>query len=157
MRYLGDGAPLSRDEAADQLSRLRSMWQEHGLGHWAVQERASGMLVGRIGLAHHDDWVLEPGNVEVGWVLERGSWGKGYASEGGAEALRFGFEDRGLRRVISIAHPANQASLRLMARLGLSYGGGARWRGHDVVWYAIERRPGEHPRDAQLRPPTVMP
>jgi len=40
--------------------------------------------------------------------------------------------------VISIAHPENAASRRVMEKAGLSYAGARRWeaRGIDVVWYS---------------------
>jgi RimJ/RimL family protein N-acetyltransferase len=42
-------------------------------------------------------------------------------------------------RLISITTPANARSRAVMDRLGLTYRGTARWRGLDVIWYAIDR------------------
>ncbi|MFF8913328.1 GNAT family N-acetyltransferase [Streptomyces sp. NPDC015032] len=41
--------------------------------------------------------------VEVGWRLGRAHWGQGLATEAAAAAVRFGFEDCGVDRVVSIA------------------------------------------------------
>jgi RimJ/RimL family protein N-acetyltransferase len=136
VRYL---RPLDVEGTRQQLSRFVDHWVEHGFGLWAVEVRASGRLIGRIGLAHHDDWTETPYDAEVGWTLERATWGRGLATEGGAAALRFGFETRGMERIISIAHRDNGASQRVMEKLGLKREGATTWRDQPVVWFAISR------------------
>ena len=54
-------------------------------------------------------------------------------------SVRYGFEGLGLARIISITLPENAASRRVMEKAGLTYRGETRWRGHDVIWYAIDR------------------
>src|SRR5258707_1233513 len=77
-RFLGEGRSLTRFEAWRQMAMILGHWQLRGYGQWAVEERASGRLVGRIGFFLPEGW---PG-FELGWVLGREFWGKGYASEG---------------------------------------------------------------------------
>ncbi|MBQ0902568.1 GNAT family N-acetyltransferase [Micromonospora sp. U21] len=48
--------------------------------------------------------------VEIGWRLDRRSWGFGYATEAATAAMRFGFLDRGLDRIISVRHVENVRS-----------------------------------------------
>lgn len=138
-RFLGDGKPLSRAECAERIAYLTRHWRDHGFGHWAVEERSTGTLVGRIGLLHHRDWREDPDNVEVGWSLARAYWGRGLATEGALASLRYGFEELELARIISITAPANKASRRVMEKVGLRLAGEAFWRNSKVVWYAIER------------------
>ena len=136
VRYL---RPLDLKGTRQQLSMFFDHWEEHGFGLWAVEERASGRLIGRIGLVHHDDWTETPYDAEVGWTLERATWGRGLATEGGAAALRFGFKTKGMKRIISIAHSENVASQRVMEKLGLKREGATDWRDQPVVWFAISR------------------
>jgi RimJ/RimL family protein N-acetyltransferase len=139
VRYLTPGGrPLSRAETEAQLARFRRHWDEHGFGLWAAEERASGRLVGRIGLAYHRLWPTEP---EVGWKLDPDVWGRGYATEGGAASLRHAFETLGAARVVSIVHPENAASIRVMERLGLSLDGTLWWPEGEVelLRYAVRR------------------
>lgn len=138
MRYMLRG-PLTRAEARAQIERFERERQERGLGHWAVEEGESGTLLGRIGLLHHEDWPEDPENVEVGWLLDRAVWGRGLATEGALASLRYGFLELGLERIISIAHPENRASHRVMEKAGLALQGKRAWRGGQVVWYAIHR------------------
>ena len=136
VRYL---RPLDMEGTRQQLLRFVDHWQEHGFGIWAVEERGSGRLIGRIGLAHHDDWTASAHDSEVGWTLDRKTWGQGLATEGGAAALRFGFETKRMERIISIAHNENVASQRVMEKLGLRREGETDWRENPVAWYAISR------------------
>jgi RimJ/RimL family protein N-acetyltransferase len=81
-----------------------------------VEERATGRLVGRIGLSHHRLW---PQDVEAGWALDPAVWGRGYATEGGRAALDHAFTMLGRDRIVSIVHPGNAASIAVMTRLGI--------------------------------------
>lgn len=56
---------------------------------------------------------------EVGYVLHPGYHGKGYATEAAVEMLRLGFEQLGLHRIIGRCDARNEASFRLMERLGM--------------------------------------
>ena len=49
MRYLGDGYPLTRAEAWRNMALILGHWQLRGFGLWAVEERATGILAGRVG------------------------------------------------------------------------------------------------------------
>lgn len=143
MRFMVPARGLSHAEAAYDVQGLREHWAKHGFGHWAVEEKATGALIGRTGIKRHADWDLDPENTEAGWFYARRFWGKGYASEAAREVVRFALEELGSPEVISIAHPANAGSRRVMEKAGLSYAGARRWeeRGFDVVWYSSRDQP----------------
>jgi len=138
MRFLRPQRPLTHAEAAFDVRRLCEHWAVHGFGNWAVEERETGRLVGRTGVARHPDWSLDPENTEVGWLYAPNAWGRGLATEGALEAVRFCLEELGRPEVISIAHVGNMASRRVMEKAGLAYAGTRHWaeRGVDVVWYS---------------------
>ena len=142
-------ARVSDVEARRTISALRRHWTEHGFGEWAV-ERATRELIGKIGLVHHADWQLGATKVEIGWTLARHAWGQGLATEAAQLALDDAFERVELDRVISIARHDNVRSRRVMEKLGMRRQGRTRWRGSDMVWYAIER---ERVARAQRRAP----
>jgi RimJ/RimL family protein N-acetyltransferase len=56
---------------------------------------------------------------ELGWALHPGHTGHGYATEAVRAALRLCFEDLGLRRVTADCFADNEASWRLMERVGM--------------------------------------
>jgi RimJ/RimL family protein N-acetyltransferase len=72
-RFLGDGRPLERADAWRQLAQIIGHWELRGFGLWAVEERATRRLVGRIGCHEPEGW---PG-FEIGYVLAREAWGRG--------------------------------------------------------------------------------
>lgn len=136
MRHIGNGVPLTREQSEEQAARFVWHWEERGFGLWAVELKASGAFVGFVGLAHQEGWSEGEHNTEVGWRLDRRFWGKGLATEGALASLRHGFEDPELERIIQ---PANLASRRVAEKAGLTLRGETRWRGVEVVWYAVER------------------
>lgn len=126
-----------------------SQWQVRGFGPWAAVDKATGAWVGRIGLDYLDDWPEGDDKVEVGFELHRAWWGKGLATEGARAALRFGFEEHGLARIISVTAAAHTAARRVMEKLGLTLRGSRYWKSPDVlvVWYAIDRDEWTGPSD----------
>lgn len=116
-RHLGDGRPVSTVEAWRQIAVILGHWVIRGFGLWAVEERESGVLVGRIGLWEPTGW---PG-FEVAYTLDRAYWGRGYAREGARAALEYARRELGRRAIISIIRPANLASIRVATALGATY------------------------------------
>ena len=57
--------------------------------------------------------------VEVGWRLAVAHWGRGYATEGARAALDYGFDQVGLREIVSFTTVGNHRSRRVMERLGM--------------------------------------
>ena len=135
MRYLGEGKPLARSEAWRQLAMILGHWRLRGYGLWAVEERATGHLIGRIGHFNPEGW---PG-FELGWVLGRPYWGRGYATEGARRALDYAFTELGRDRVISLIYPANAASIRVAERIGETLEGRTSLFGHEALVYSIHR------------------
>ena len=138
MRYLGEGKPLTRAEAWRSMAGILGHWELRGYGLWAVEERATGALIGRIGHIHPEGW---PG-FELGWMLDRASWGKGYATEGARRALEYAFEALGRQHVISLIRPANVASVRVAERLGETLQGRVHLFGAEALVYGITRPSG---------------
>ena len=112
-------APLSCAESDAIALRCQALIAERGWGgFWAVEERGSGAFVGMIGLHEPANLPCSP-CVEVGWRLARAHWGKGYATEGAAAALRFAFEVLELAEVVSFTSIHNTRSEAVMQRLGM--------------------------------------
>jgi RimJ/RimL family protein N-acetyltransferase len=135
-------------EARRAIAEVQRHWRRCGYGEWAVEERAGGELIGKLGLRHHPDFPADPSDVEIGWTLARRAWGHGFATEGARLALDHAFGELGIERVISIARRDNERSLRVMERLGLVRRGETRWHGSDMVWYALDRSAWRRVHDA---------
>ncbi len=135
MRYLADGKPLTRPEAWRQMAMILGHWQLRGYGLWAVEERTTGALIGRLGFFQPEGW---PG-FELGWMLRRASWGLGYATEGAGRAIAHAFTEMRRARLISLIRPGNLASIRVAERLGERLEGRTELFGHEALVYALDR------------------
>lgn len=87
-----------------------------GMGAWATFVRETDELIGTVMLK-----PLADGKIEVGWHLKQSAWGKGYASEAGRAAIRYGFESLGLDEIYAITLPENQASQKVCVRCGMTH------------------------------------
>jgi RimJ/RimL family protein N-acetyltransferase len=134
MRYLGSPT-LDRAGAWRKMALHLGHWQLRGYGKWAVVERGTGRLIGRVGLWNPEGW---PG-LEVGWLLARDSWGRGFATEAAEAALRFAFDRLDAEHVLSVIHPENAASIRVAERLGERYERSLVIGALPVVVYGIAR------------------
>ena len=133
VKYVGDGQPAGREEAARALESIIKHWETHGFGRWAVVDKSSGEFIGFGGLRSLF------GTPEIVYHLAKAHWGKGYASEMARAALRFGFEERGFDRIVAIIKPQNAASIRVLDKVGLRFEKHARYYEIDVVQYEIKR------------------
>jgi RimJ/RimL family protein N-acetyltransferase len=113
-RHLMDGRPLTRVESWRQLAMFAGHWALRGYGLWAVEERATGNFLGRIGCLNPEGFPA----FEIAYTLGRWAWGHGYAREGAAAALRYAREELGRSEIASIIRPANTASIRVATSLG---------------------------------------
>jgi RimJ/RimL family protein N-acetyltransferase len=134
MRFLG-GKPMPRAEAWRNMAMVLGHWHLRGYGFWAVEEKESGELVGRVGCWRPEGW---PG-LEVGWTLRRRFWGRGYATEAARAAVNYVFTVLDQTRVISLIDPENVNSIRVAERLGEKPEGEWEILGAKVIIYAVGR------------------
>ena len=118
-------ATQTRAETEAMAERIRQEIAKHGFGWFAAEVPGVAPFIGFIGL-----WAptfdapfasVQDPIVEVGWRLAREYWGRGYATEGARECLRFGFEDLGLKEIVSFTATTNLPSQKVMQRLGMTH------------------------------------
>lgn len=118
VRYLRWG-PMDREAAVAYLERRMAQTEIDG-STGAIIVAASiwpdDRVIGEFMLKLIDEMSRQG---EIGWTVHPDVQGRGYAGEGAREMLRLGFDDLGLHRIIAEADPRNEASLRLMDRLGM--------------------------------------
>lgn len=119
MRWIGSGSVADEARTRAAIARWEDEWDERGFGLFAVERRDTGELIGFTGLSVPEFLPEVLPAVEIGWRLARSAWGRGYATEAAGVALAFAFEQAGLDRVVSIAQLGNDASTKIMAKLGM--------------------------------------
>ena len=140
MRYIGSGKPLSRRQSWRNMAMMLGHWQLLGYGMWAVDERQSREMIGRIGFWKPEGW---PG-FEIGWMLRQAYWGRGLATEGAKAAMDYAFRELQQPHVISLISPENAASRRVAQKLGEKPEGMTEIFASEVIIYGIR------PEDWQL-------
>jgi RimJ/RimL family protein N-acetyltransferase len=114
------GRGLTRKETAAFLERQQESWRTRGFGLWAAELRGTAELIGFIGLSVPLFLPEVLPAVEAGWRIHPRHWRRGLATEGGRASIEQGFAPLGVDRIISIAEPDNEASIRVMRRLGMT-------------------------------------
>ncbi|GAA3346943.1 GNAT family N-acetyltransferase [Amorphoplanes nipponensis] len=120
MRYIHDGRTLDRPATAERLASYQRHWDEHGFGLYAVEIKETGELAGFTGLAVPVFLPEVMPAVEIGWRLGRAHWGRGLATEAARAVVARTRARLGLRRLVSIHVVGNEASARVMLKLGMS-------------------------------------
>jgi RimJ/RimL family protein N-acetyltransferase len=120
MRYIHDGRPLDREATAERLTRYQQHWREHGFGLYAVEIRETGELAGFTGLAVPTFLPEIMPAVEIGWRLGPAFWGRGLATEAARAVVAHARAELELRRLVSVHIVGNEASARVMVKLGMS-------------------------------------
>lgn len=135
--------PATPEDIDASVSRIARSQADHGFCFWAIERKADGALLGYCGLRICDD-LERPvhGEVEIGWRLRENAWGQGYACEAARVALEWAWANLDTDRVVSFTVPANEASWRLMERLGMI-------RRPDLD-FAHPRFPPDHPLSTHI-------
>ncbi len=121
MRYIGSGDTRTVEQAAASILTFERVWEENHYGLFAVELMASNQLIGFTGLADPTFLPEIMPAVEIGWRFARQSWGNGYATEAARAALDFGLAELGLPEIVSIHQVGNNASSRVMQKLGMRF------------------------------------
>ncbi|MEQ1581761.1 MAG: GNAT family N-acetyltransferase [Steroidobacteraceae bacterium] len=112
-------ARLEHAQSDALFGELQNHIDYNGFGIWAVEEKATGTLIGAIGIQiPAPDLPVFP-CVEIAWRLAANQWGKGFATEAARGALHVGFDQLGLPEIVSFTPMTNLRSRELMKRLGM--------------------------------------
>lgn len=119
-RWTGGGKPVARPDAWLRFLWHPGHWALTGYGFWAVEEKATGALVGEAGFIDlkRDYDPAVNGVPEIGWVLAPAAQGKGYATEAAKACLAWGATHFGPIRVIAAVNTENVPSIRVAEKCG---------------------------------------
>jgi len=114
-------ALMSRQESDGLADRIEAHFRKHGFGLCAAELRENYSFIGFVGLSVPAFEAAFTPCVEIGWRLAADHWGRGLATEGAREMVRYGFEMMGLDALVSFTAPANIRSQRVMKKLGMTH------------------------------------
>lgn len=116
-RYHDLNSLEDRDAALHFIAEMIARhFQKTGL-RWAVTEKSTSRYLGTVGLNH-----ITPNacSCSIGYEFARSVWGRGFGTEAVAAAVAFAHGPLRLNRIEASVLPGNQASLRLLSKLGFA-------------------------------------
>lgn len=111
-RFLG--GPQEASATWRTLAVMIGHWVLRGYGFWAVEDKASGAYLGRVGLWNPMGWREE----EISWALMPYAQGRGFATEAAFAVRRHAYEVLGWQTAISQISVENEPSKALARRMG---------------------------------------
>ncbi len=117
-RFVG-GYPRERAEAEKRFAgSLKTITD--GLGMWATVLKAENKYLGRCGIYPHFNEAGDPipGEASIGLYIASDYWGNGYATEAGHALVEMGFGILQLARIVSLVQAGNDASVKVLEKLG---------------------------------------
>ncbi len=136
MRYLPGGKPRARADSVWLIDYFSQHANLHGFGVWAVEDKATGDLIGHAGLEH----IPHAPQIEIAYTLAKPYWGRGLATEAARASLTYGFETLDLGEIYGLAVPQNTASQNIMRKLGMRDEGVTdRFYGASLVCFRLTR------------------
>lgn len=130
MRYLARQPMTSLEEAVQRVQSHHTTFQNQEGIIWGVASREGGQLIGTCVFWHLNK---EHFRAEVGYILGAEWWGQGVMTEAVSAVLTFGFTTMGLHSVEAQLDPENDASRRLLEKLGFVQEGYFRENYYDPI------------------------
>lgn len=131
------GRPASREEAWTRFLRMAGHWTLQGFGWWAIEEKASGRLIGETGVFDYrrDMTPSLEGKLEMGWGLSDSASGKGFALEATRAVLAWARMHLPPQPIYCIIDPGNGRSIKLAEKLGFEEVAKSSYKDKDITVY----------------------
>lgn len=118
LRYIGDKEVRNNADAVRYIQNGPiASYERFGFGLYLVELKESEVSIGICGLLKRESLP----DVDVGFAFLPDYWSLGYAFESAVAVMNYGREVLGLRRIVAITSLDNDASIRLLEKLGLRF------------------------------------
>ena len=127
-------------DAQALLERLAQRQAARDTIRWAIELAEHSGMIGTVGLLRFD---FEHRHAEVGYEIGQHWWGRGLIPEAAAAVIQYGFSVLGLHRIEAGVLPGNNASVRVLQKLGFLEEGTRRdylhFKGgfHSFRWFSL--------------------
>jgi RimJ/RimL family protein N-acetyltransferase len=127
--------PMGREETWHRLLRFAGHWALLGYGLLIAEEKATGRVVGEVGLADFHRGLGEDFDPfpEFAWMMASDVHGRGYATEAAQAVLSWMERAFAPERIVCIVDPENAPSLRVAEKLGFHIFGEAEYKDKTVL------------------------
>lgn len=143
VRYWSSGAWTDIAQAEAMIAEARQAYRDGGLARYAIALAGTNRL---IGICNLRGFFEQNRRCELGYALGSAHWGQGFAAEALEVLLDHAFHVLDINRIEADIDPRNEASARLLEKLGFRKEGymPERWIVHgekaDTAFYGLLRR-----------------
>lgn len=109
------GGVRNSAQTGEDLARDVIAWGAKGYGIWAVRDITDHRFLGITGLEERSDHR----GVAIRFAFWPDVQGRGVAREAAGAALRFGHDQRALKRIVAVARETNFASRTVLGAIGM--------------------------------------
>lgn len=118
IRNIGDRKVRTREGASAYITDGPvASYARNGFGLYLIELKETGESMGICGLIRRNTL----NDVDVGYAFLPRFRAKGYALEAALAMKKYAREVVGLKRLVAVVDPENQASIRLLEKLGMRY------------------------------------
>jgi len=118
LRFIGDKKVRTIADAEQYiLNGPAASYERHGFGLLLVELKNAKTPLGICGLLRRDELP----NPDIGFAFLPDFWNKGYAFEAAAAVMKDAGERLKLKRILAITNQDNEASIKLLQKLGLQF------------------------------------
>jgi len=118
LRYIGDKQVRTLEDARQYiLNGPVATYERHGFGLYQVALKDNETPIGMCGLLKREE-LPQP---DIGFAFLPDFWNKGFAFEAAAAVLSHARKRLQLDRILAIVNPDNEASMKLLEKLGFAY------------------------------------
>jgi [ribosomal protein S5]-alanine N-acetyltransferase len=137
LENIGDKGVRTLDQARQFIRSGPYTSALPGYGMNVVELKEDGTPIGMCGLLKREH-LDHP---DVGYALVPEHWSRGYAAEAAGAVLRYARESLGLDTLLAVTSVGNDASARVLERVGFVSGGITGWTGGEQVRLFVSTPP----------------
>lgn len=119
-RFYGQETLKEIREAKKFIELFSENYHEKRGVRWGIERKGAQGIIGTIGF---NAWLPKHKRAEIGYEIHPKYWRQGYTSEAVSEVLSYGFGVMGLTRIGAIVFIENEASNKLLQKLGFQQEG----------------------------------
>jgi RimJ/RimL family protein N-acetyltransferase len=120
LRYIGDKGVRTTEDAVRYIQTGPvASYERFGFGLYLVELKETGVPIGMCGLLKRDTLP----DADVGFAFLPDYRSQGYAFEAASSVMSYGREVLGLPRIVAITSRDNDASIKLLEKIGLKFEG----------------------------------
>ena len=135
-RYLLDDMLVPETWVEDEIQASDRRFQSGSGGLWAVRKEGSAEIIGFAGFRE----FFDPPELQLLYGMHPASWGHGFATEAATAVMEFGFQALGFEEIRAATDLPNEASIRVLERLGMSRDRVTEDGAFGTVFYRISAR-----------------